>query len=292
MPLDSAKTAAVCGATGRQGGAVARHLLARGWQVRALTRNPEQAKARALGEAGAEVVRADMGDRNALADAFAGADGVFSVQNPMISGVEAEVAQGRNVAAAAQAAGVDHLVYGSAGIGEPTGVPSWDSKVAVEGFIRELGLPATILRPMAFMELMTDKGFYPALAAWSVMPKLMGPETKVPWVAVDDVGAIAAEAFGDPQGFVGRAVFVAADVRSLAECRALWQEVRGRRPRRVPIPVAVFERLAGRNLTTMWRWCRSGPVPRDTSATREIHPGALTVREWLESIEGRSDDGG
>ena len=112
-------TIVVCGATGRQGGAVARHLAADGWAVRALTRDPASPKARALAERGIEVVRADMADRASLHAAFSGAYGVYSVQNPMISGFEAEVEQGRNVADAAKAAGVQHVVYGSAGIGKP-----------------------------------------------------------------------------------------------------------------------------------------------------------------------------
>ena len=81
-----------------------------------------------------------------------GAHGVFNVQNPMISGLDAEVRQGRNVADVAKSAGVRHLVYGSAGTGvSGTGVGSWESKVAVEEHMRDLGLPVTILLPNAFM---------------------------------------------------------------------------------------------------------------------------------------------
>lgn len=289
MSADNRGTVAVCGATGRQGGAVARHLLDAGWHVRALTRKPEGANARRLAARGAEVVRADMADSRSLEAAFAGADGVFSVQNPMIAGLEGEVEQGRNVADAASAAGVRHVVYGSAGppaAGE-TAVGSWDSKRAVEEHMREKGLPLTVLRPMAFMELMTDKGFYPAFSTWHLMPKLAGSATKLPWLAVDDVGAVAAKAFAEPERFVGRTLVLAGDVQSLDDCRALWQEVRGRRPRGLPMPVAVLERVAGADLTAMWRWLSTEPVPLDTAPTREIHPGALTVREWLVTTSGK-----
>ena len=83
------QTILVTGATGHLGGAVARHLLAGGWHVRALTRDATSAKARALGSLGAQVVQGDMGDIASLRPVVDGVYGVFSVQNPMISGLEA-----------------------------------------------------------------------------------------------------------------------------------------------------------------------------------------------------------
>jgi uncharacterized protein YbjT (DUF2867 family) len=92
---------AVAGATGRQGGAVVRHLLADGWRVRALTRMPDTDRGRRLKEFGAEVVGCDMADVGSLVRVFGGARGVYSVQNPMIAGFGGEVIQGKNVADAA-----------------------------------------------------------------------------------------------------------------------------------------------------------------------------------------------
>ena len=272
----------VCGATGRQGGAIARHLLAEGWPVRALTRDPDAPKSRALREAGADVVHADMAHRASLDRAFAGAYGVFNVQNPQIAGFEGEIAQGRNVADAAKSAGVHHLVYGSAGMGTPTGVPSWDSKVIIADHMRELGLALTVLRPMAFMELMTDKDFYPQVSVWHVMPKLMGWDRAVPWLAADDVGAIGAAAFADPERFVGQDLPLAGDVKTLAECRQMWTE-RGVKPRGFPMPTWLFERVAGKDLPTMWRWLRTEDVALDTGPTRAVHPAARTMSEWLDA---------
>lgn len=291
MDRDS-KTVVVCGATGRQGGAVARRLVERGWRVRALTRRPDSKKARLLADGRAEVVSANMTDRRSLEAAFEGAHGVYSVQNPMTSGLEGEVVEGRTVADAAKSAGVQHLVYGSAGFGEPTGVGSWDSKVRVEEYIAQLGLPVTALRPMAFMELMTDKGFYPQFSTWHVMPKLAGPDAKIGWLAVDDLAVIAEKAFAEPQRFVGRALSLVADVQSIAECRAIWKDVRGRKPRSLPMPVWLFERIVGDDLTTMWRWVRRAPLTFDTSVARAIHPEALTVRAWLRRYtEGGNNSG-
>src|SRR5438477_2903398 len=108
------RVVAVTGATGRQGGAVARHLLSDQWRVRAVTRRPDGPAARALAALGAEVVRADMMSRHELEHAFREVYGVYSVQNFMPGGTDAEIIQGKNVADAAKASGVQHIVYGSA----------------------------------------------------------------------------------------------------------------------------------------------------------------------------------
>lgn len=283
--MDRPGVIVVCGATGRQGGAVARHLAEAGWHVRGLSRSPDAPKARALRERGIDVVQADMADRASLDRAFEGAYGVYSVQNPMISGFDAEVQQGTTVADAAGAAGVRHVVYGSAGVGSRTGIPSWDTKVAVTEHMRRLELPLTVLRPEAFMELMTDKAYYPAVAVWHVMPTLMGSNRTVPWLAVDDLGVIAARVFEDPARYVGADIPLAGDLKSIDQCRAIWEEVSGRRPRGFPMPAWLFERIAGhagKDLPTMWRWLRTGSVPEDTGPTHAIHPAARTVRQWLE----------
>lgn len=285
MADTAGKTIAVCGATGRQGGAVTRYLLRDGWTVRALTRRPGKAPARALVELGAELVEADMEDPASLTAAFRGAHGVFSVQNGIDSGFDAEVRQGRNVADAAKGAGVGHLVYGSAGTGKPgTGIPSWEAKVPVEEHIRETGMPATVLRPKAFMELMTDPKFFPAVGTWRIMPRLTGLDRPIPWLSVPDLGAIVAAVFADPARWLGAELSLASDVKTLGECRDLHRSVMGRSPRTFPMPEWLFDRFTRKDPTIMWRWLRTGEVDRDTSATRAILPSALTVEEWLAKV--------
>ncbi|MEU0877322.1 NmrA/HSCARG family protein [Lentzea sp. NPDC005914] len=275
---------AVLGATGRQGGAVARHLLADGRRVRALTRDPSSGKARMLAQAGAEVMRADMSDVATLRPAFAGAQGVFSVQNPMICGLDEEVVQGRNVGDAAADAGVRHVVYGSAGVDRAgTGVGSWESKMVIKAHLLRLGLPLTVLRPTALMELMTDKDFYPPVSMWHLMPKLIGADRPLLWLCSDDFGAVAARAFAEPDRFAGVDLALVSDVVSIDGCRELYREAFGHAPRRFPMPVRLFERFAGDDLVRMWRWLRENQVEADPAATRAIVPGARSVREWLVS---------
>lgn len=280
--MQAGLTVAVVGATGRQGSAVTRHLLADGWHVRALTRRPQSKAAQELAVLGAEMIQAELSDPSSLVSAFGGAHGVYSVQNPMISGLDAEVVHGKNVADAAAKVGVHHLVYGSAGVGVAgTGVGSWESKLAVESHMKALGLPVTVLRPMAFMELMTDETFFPAASTWHLMPKLMGAERPVPWLCLDDLGAIAARAFKNPDRFIGQDIKLASDVQSLRECKEIWREVLGRPPRHFPMPESVFKRFVGTDLITMWRWLRSGHFEIDLAQTHAILPTALTVRQWL-----------
>ena len=284
MTADGRRLIVVTGATGLQGGAVIRHLLKDGWQVRGVTRNAASKPAQALAARGVDVVRGDMEDTASLRPIFAGAYGVYSVQNPYISGPDAEVKQGKNVADVANASGVQHLLYGSAGIGRTgTGIPSWETKLHIEEHMQALNLPLTILRPKAFMELMTTKKFFPAVGTWQVMLKLMGASRPLPWLCVDDLGIIAARAFAAPDQFVGRELTLASDVQSLDQCRAIYREVLGKNPPRFPMPTWLFQRFGfvGRDLTTMWCWLRTGVIDLDTAPTYAIHPDGLTVRAWL-----------
>ena len=143
------KVVLVTGATGNQGGATARHLLAAGWRVRALVRDDTTPEAAVLVAAGAELVHGDLDDHASIEAAARGAYGIYSVQ----SANGKEIAQGKAVAAAAKAEGVQHLVYSSVG-----GVESqnrfylehgWGTidKWQIEMHIRDLGVPSTILRP-------------------------------------------------------------------------------------------------------------------------------------------------
>lgn len=228
-----------------------------------------------------------MNDPASLGVPFDGAHGVFSVQNGLKSGFEKEVEQGRNVADAAHASGVRHLVYLSTVIGTgPTGVGSFDSKRAVEAYMQELGLPVTVLRPTAFMELMTDKKFSPAIGTWNIWPRLMGDDKPVPWIAVSDIGVVAERVFAEPGRFVGKELHLAADVQTLGQCRSLYGEVAGHPPRSSSMPLWLFDLFTRKDLTKMWTWLGKNEVPAETASTRKLLPGALTVREWLEAKSG------
>jgi hypothetical protein len=144
-------TVVISGSTGKQGGAVARGLLERGHKVRAVTRDTSSSQAKSLASAGATLVAASLEDPAALTQALEGATSLFAMTTPS-GGTDAETRQGVAAADAAKAAGV-HLVFTSVGsANRRTGIPHFDSKYAVEKHIAKVGVRATILALVAFME--------------------------------------------------------------------------------------------------------------------------------------------
>lgn len=205
----------VFGATGQQGGAVARALLSRSRTVRAMVRDPEASAARALVADGAIVVRGDFNDLSSVRNAIAGVEGVFSVQpnsGSLDSRItdEEEVHIGKLVADLAVEAGVKHLVYSSASIvsGGPTGIANLDTKWVIEDHIRSLDIPSTIVRPATFMELLAFPYF------WSdgyTLSFFAGPERPIELIAADDIGKVVAGVFEARDRFVGTSLNIAGD---------------------------------------------------------------------------------
>ena len=216
-----------------------------------------------------------MADPDATRAACAGVHGVFSVQNPMITGEEGEVAQGKNVVDAAAGAGCPSGLR----LGRPRYTGHRCRGVGRQARGRRI-CPHPRPAPMAFMKLMTDKDLYPPVAAWHLMPRLVGEERPIPWLSVYDLGAIAARAFADPTSYVGSDLALAADLRSLFECRTIWRRVTGRSPRRFPMPVCLFERFVGPDLTRMWRWLATHEVNVDLADTGAHYPNVATVEEF------------
>src|SRR5450631_3709779 len=138
-------TVVVTGATGKQGGAVARGLLERGHKVRAITRDPNSSQAKPLADSGASIVTASLDDTAAITKALEGATSLFAMTTPYGGGADAETKQGFAAVDAAKAAGV-HLVFTSVNsANKRTGVPHFDSKYEVEKHIAKVGPRATIL---------------------------------------------------------------------------------------------------------------------------------------------------
>jgi hypothetical protein len=151
----------------------------------------------------------------------------------------------------------------------------------VAAYIRTLDLPVTILHPTAFMELMTEPKFFPAASTWHLMPKLMGSARPVGWLTVGNLAVIVATAFGDPDRFIGREVMLASDVQLHRCVPGHLAPGDGSAAPAIPDARWLFERFAGTDETTMWRWLGANEVNFDTGPTLAIHPEALTVREWL-----------
>ncbi|MEU9117510.1 NmrA/HSCARG family protein [Streptomyces sp. NPDC048483] len=276
------------GATGLQGRAVTRHLLDGGWQVRALTRNPDGAPAKALASAGAQIVRAEMEDISSLVDAAEGAYGLFSVQPTVGSpgtsrdfSADDEVRWGMNIAEAAQTAGIRHLVFSSVAGADRHGREALPenliSKWRIEQHLAKLGPPATILRPVSFMENYT--GEY-ALQGGNLVSGI-APDVPLQIVAVDDVGFVTALAFSRPQEWIGRAMALACDELTPVQIAAHIETAIGRPLPYAQIPIETI-RAVNEQFAFAHEWLNERGYSADITATRRIHPAAMDFRTWLE----------
>lgn len=279
---DESQLILVAGATGNQGGAVV-DALSRDpnrWRVRALTRDASSAKATQLAERGVEVFQGDLADAAAMDRAVAGAHGVFSVQNFRTAKAEGEVKQGVTLAEAAKRAGVAHFVYSSVGGAERVrGIPHFDTKWAIEQRIRELGLPATILRPAAFMDMFGDpKMRTPTLSVWAgALPS----EKPLQVIAVSDIGAFAALAFERPDQFLGTAMEIAGDEVTVSQIVEALKRVVGR-PRYFRMPKLLLKMMGAEG--RMFTWCAEQGYRADIPALRTLHPGLLTLERYLATL--------
>src|SRR6516225_5659885 len=193
--VNADKTLLITGATGRQGGAVIRRLLPKGWRLRALTRNSTNSAAQELARKGIEVVQGDLEDPPSLEHAARGVYGVYSVQDFWSVGVKREVRQGKNLADAAKKAGVVHFVYSSAGGAERnSGITHFETKWEVEKHIRGLKQPATVFRPAAFMETYHILEVEVGLLKGKLADPIRG-DKPYQTIATDDIGGFVALAF-------------------------------------------------------------------------------------------------
>jgi uncharacterized protein YbjT (DUF2867 family) len=274
---------AVTGATGQQGGAVALKLLADGWKVRALTRDPNKPAAQELASRGAEIVPGDMDNPRELEAAFAGASRIFSVQNYWLPdvGYEGEIRQGKNVADAAKAAGVQHLIYSSVGAAHRgAGQKHFESKWIIEQYIHSLGVLYTILRPAAFMENFNwSRG---QILNGTYVGRGLRPEKNVQTIAVEDIAVFAALAFENPKQFLGKTIELAGDDETEAETAATFAKVIGRPVvLEKPIPGAGRGARTGEEMKAMFNFFNGEGYDADIPALRKIHPGLMTLEQWL-----------
>lgn len=275
------KIIAVTGATGQQGGAVARKLLADGWKVRALTRDVDKPAAQELASLGAEIFAGDMEDRAELDSAFKDAYGVFSVQNFWLPnvGFEGEIRQGKNVAEAAKAAGIQHLVYSSVGAAHRgMGQKHFESKWIIEQHIHSLNIPYTILRPAAFFENFNWEraailnGTFNALG--------LRPEKERQLIAVEDIAVFVALAFANPQQYLGKTIELAGDALTESQLADTFAKVIGR-PVKLTMPTGGSGRRTDEEVKAMFDFFNGEAYGADISALRKLHPGLLTLEQYL-----------
>lgn len=282
----------VIGATGRQGGATATALLERGWPVRAFVRDPEAAKAIALREAGAELVVGDLDDEDSLRKAMDGAHGVFLMLT-MMSGVNISLAavadeerRGKRITELVGELGIAHLVYSSlSGVGQGSGIEYYDSKEHIEDHIRELRLPATILRPVLFMDNFATYNKPSRDGDNLVLALAVAPEVPMPLIAIDDIGRFAAIAFDRRAEFLGRTINLAGDVLTPPQIAEILGRAAGLTPRTFQIPIEQI-RAFDEQVAKMFAHFNTHPhAPVDLTDLRGAHPDLLDLDAWVRTTD-------
>jgi uncharacterized protein YbjT (DUF2867 family) len=243
-------TVVVIGATGKQGGAVARGLLERGHKVRAITRDPTSSQAKLLANAGAALVEASIEDTTAITKALEGATSLFAVTVPS-GNTDAETRHGIAAVKAAKAAGV-HLVFTSVGsANRQTGVPHFDSKYEVEKHIAKVGVRATILAPVAFME---NLYFVKEQLAKGIYAAALPPTRALAQVAVADIGEVAVRVLENAGRFTGKRFDLASDELTGNDAMAILSRVTGRSFTYFQVPLDVVRQRMGEDAVKMYQW--------------------------------------
>jgi len=261
-------TVVVMGSTGKQGGAVAWGLLERGHKVRAVTRDPNSRQAKLLANAGATLVAASLENTAAITKALEGATSLFAVTVPS-GGTDAETRQGIAAADAAKSAGV-HLVFTSVGsANRQTGVPHFDSKYEVEKHIAKIGVRATILAPVAFME---NLYFIKEQLAKGIYASALLPTRTLAQVAVADIGAVAVRVLEDAGRFTGKRFDLAGDELTGNDALAILSRITGRPFSYYQVPLDVIRQRMGEDAVRMYEWFDRVGFSVDRAALRREFP--------------------
>lgn len=306
--MSKKKIIAVTGATGAQGGGLARAILADAespFKVRALTRHPESDKARALADLGAEVVYADLDDAGSIRAAFDGAYGAFCVTNFWEHySPEREQVQARHMAEAARAAGLEHVVWSTledvrrwvplSDDSMPTlngqyKVPHFDGKGAIDHVFTDFDVPTTFLRASFYWENFIYFGMGPRrMDDGRLVLSLPMADKKLTGIAAEDIGRCAYGIFKRGKEMVGRTVGLAGEHltgKAMAEQmgRALGEPVHYE-----PMSFDAYRGLGfpgADDLGNMFQFycdfetlvCEARPV----ELSRELNPELQDFAQWL-----------
>jgi hypothetical protein len=111
--------------------------------------------------------------------------------------------------------------------------------------------------------------------------RTVGADKRLYWIAVDDLGKIVARVFADPARYIGKAITLAGDWKSIAEAREIFRRVRGKTPLAIPAPLWLSRRVVNADLVPMWVWLGKHPIVADLAPAREILPEITGMEAWL-----------
>ncbi|MEU6863451.1 NmrA/HSCARG family protein [Streptomyces sp. NPDC046876] len=305
--MDGKRVITVFGATGHQGGSLARAVLEdkdSGFTVRAVTRRPDSDRAGQLERLGAEIVRADMDDEASLQSALDGAYGAYLVTNFWEDMSAAhEQAQAQALARAAGHAGVQHAIWSTLDDTRecipldddrmPTlqgsyKVPHFDAKAEADHFFTDAGVPTTFLRTTFYWENLLSM-FAPRRGEDGAF-ELTFPmgDSRLSGIAVDDIGRIALAIFQGGTDFIAATISIAGEHLTVADMAAAMTDVLGEPVRYRPLTADAFRALGFPgadevgNMFQYYADCEHGfTAARDLDAARALHPGLQDFRTWL-----------
>lgn len=312
--MSDKKIIAVMGATGAQGGGLVRAILKHpesGFTARAVTRDPNSDKAKALAALGAEVVAGDVDDAESLKRAFAGAHGVFGVTFfwDHFSPVK-ETAQAKNIADAAKAAGVKHYIWSSLEdtrkfipLDDPSmptlhgnyKVPHFDSKGEVEPYLAEIGLPSTVLWTSFYWENLIFFGMGPQKDPdgnlFIMIP--MG-DKQLPGIAAEDIGKCAFGIFQKGNEYIGKTVGIAGEHVTGAQMAATLSEEIGKNIAHATVPFDVYRSFGfpgaddvGNMFQFKYDFQEQFVGARDLTVSRALNPELKTFAQWAKENASR-----
>lgn len=284
--MSNTRSILVSGATGQQGGAVARALAARGHHVKGLTRRPDSDSAKQLAASGIEVVVGDLDDKVSVIKAARGVETMYLMGNSYEAGIEAETRQGIAAADAAREAGIGHLIYGSVGDADrKTGIPHFDSKYLVEQHIAGLGIPYTISAPVAFMEN--------TVAPWSIGGLKQGVYAaalptgrKLQQIAIDDIGHFVAALAERREQVFGKRFDIAGDELSGDQQAKILSDAIGRPIAYMELPIATI-RQQSEDMALMYEWFDRAGYSADIAGLRRDFPEVAwhSYADWAKGFD-------
>ena len=303
------KIIAVVGATGAQGGGLVRAILADKdgeFTPRAITRHTDSDKAKALAKAGADVVQADLDDEKSLTRAFIGSYGAFCVTNFWEHfSPDKEYTQAGNMARAAKAAGVKHVIWSTL---EDTRtrvplnddrmptlqgkykVPHFDAKGEADQLFREAGVPTTFLLTSFYWDNFIHFGAGPKRGADGKLALTLPMDDKpLPGIAAEDIGKTALAIFKRGRELIGKTIAIAGESLSGKQLAEKMTRVLDKEVRYQSVPPEVYRSFGfpgADDLGNMFQFKRDFNDyyvgVRDVDAARKLNPELQTFDKWLE----------
>jgi uncharacterized protein YbjT (DUF2867 family) len=271
------RTILVTGATGQQGGSLARLLLQKEHKVYALTRNAQSSSAQDLRNRGANIMKGDLDDSDSLEHAVKDVESVFLMGTPFEDGTEGEIRRGKLMADIAEENGIDHLVYSSvANADKNTGIPHFESKYKVEQHIKNLGIPYSIIGPTFFMENLLGPGLEQGQLA---LP--LSPSTTLQQSALEDIAEFSALVLERREPFLGKRIDIASDEVTGEQATNILSNMLGYTVRYVPVPLEQIYQ-GNEDMARMYEWYEKVGTGIDISALHQEYPEVkwLTFRDW------------